>query len=67
MAVKPHDCFGLPLCGLHHEEQHNVGEVTFASRHPIAFRGKSMKAKALEFARQSPVTEVRERARRESV
>jgi hypothetical protein len=65
-SIKPHDAFTLPLCGIHHLQQHATGEATFARLYAKAFP-KGMKARALEFARQSPVAEVRERARRESV
>jgi hypothetical protein len=34
-AEKPSDCWTVPLCGMHHREQHNVGEHTFWAMHKI--------------------------------
>lgn len=61
-GLKPHDCWGLPLCDEHHAEQHRIGEASFAVKYPKAFP-RGMKAAALVFARNSPVQEVKERAR----
>lgn len=32
MGLKPSDRYTVPLCGEHHSQQHNVGEVTFWGR-----------------------------------
>ena len=64
-GFKPHDVFCIPLCEYHHGQQHSTGERTFEVKYPHAFP-KGMRAKALEFARQSPVAEIRERARKET-
>lgn len=34
-SLKPHDCWVIPLCRFHHDEQHNTGEQTFAAKYKI--------------------------------
>ncbi|MAG24674.1 hypothetical protein CMI47_03755 [Candidatus Pacearchaeota archaeon] len=53
LSRKPHDGFTVSMCETHHEEQHH-GERSFAERY-----GLDMYDLALEFARKSPVPEVR--------
>jgi hypothetical protein len=48
-GLKPHDRFGVPLCFLHHDEQHRCGAETFEDRH-----GLDLFAIAAELARRSP-------------
>lgn len=35
MAQKPSDCWGLPLCRDHHDEQHRGNELAFWERYGI--------------------------------
>lgn len=35
MAVKPSDCWVVPLCNFHHGLQHRIGEPEFERRHSI--------------------------------
>jgi len=49
MGLKPHDRFGVPLCRLHHREQHDCGQATFEDRHGI-----DLDAIAAELVRTSP-------------
>jgi hypothetical protein len=48
-GLKPHASFGVPMCDLHHREQHRIGQPGFESKHHIdLFRT------AAAFFRQSP-------------
>ncbi len=49
VGLKPHDCFGVPLCFNHHQEQHQVGQGTFEDRH-----GLDLTAIARELVCRSP-------------
>jgi hypothetical protein len=49
MALKSHDSFGVPLCRLHHDEQHRCGQGTFEDRHGI-----DLDQIAAELVRTSP-------------
>jgi hypothetical protein len=51
---KPHDIFGVSLCRTHHSEQHRIGADAFAKKYGI-----DLWALAAEFARESPVWEMR--------
>ena len=55
--IKPHDAWCISLCREHHDQQHNIGERSFAKLHGIDLLGL---AKA--FASRSPVAEIREYA-----
>ena len=35
MSMKPSDCWVIPLCSKHHQEQHSIGERSFEDRHLI--------------------------------
>jgi len=35
MSVKPSDNWTIPLCGLHHNRQHMIGEATFEKEYGI--------------------------------
>lgn len=37
-GVKPGDCWAIPLCDIHHREQHQCGEETFERRYGIDMR-----------------------------
>lgn len=56
-SLKPHDAWTLPLCAREHFAQHVVGEKTF-----WANVGKDPWKICVEFAKASPVEEVREYA-----
>ncbi len=56
-SLKPSDWWVLSLCNSHHEFQHQFGEATFEKYYVI-----DMKAKAIEFAKASPVEMVRKMA-----
>ena len=28
-SLKPSDCWAIPLCSIHHAQQHNIGEAAF--------------------------------------
>ena len=48
-GLKPHASFGVPMCDLHHREQHRIGQPGFESKHHIdLFRTAAM------YFRQSP-------------
>lgn len=49
MAQKPSDWWGISLCHMHHQRQHQMGETHFAAAYGI-----DMKKLAAEFARHSP-------------
>jgi len=51
---KPHDIFGISLCRTHHEEQHRIGADAFGKKYGI-----DLWVLAAEFARKSPVWEMR--------
>lgn len=57
-AIKPSDWWTVPLCSVHHLEQHNIGEPAFERLHKI-----DLKRIALALARQSPDTAMREAMR----
>lgn len=48
-SLKPHDKWCISLCKAHHDEQHAIGEASFAAKH-----GVDLIAKARAFARASP-------------
>lgn len=48
-GLKPHDCYGVPLCFNHHQEQHQIGQGTFEDRHGI-----DLDVIAGEMVRRSP-------------
>lgn len=48
-GLKPHDKWGISLCKAHHNEQHQIGEATFAAKY-----GLDLVALARAFAKQSP-------------
>lgn len=35
MGRKPSDCYVVPLCTVHHDEQHRIGEATFAFKYRL--------------------------------
>ena len=37
-SLKPSDCWTIPLCAMHHAEQHQIGERTFELRYKIPMR-----------------------------
>jgi hypothetical protein len=47
--MKPSDRWTISLCGHHHREQHDLGELKFAEKHSI-----DLVALAMEFAKRSP-------------
>jgi len=49
MGEKPSDCWAIPLCAVHHREQHDIGEPAFEKRY-----GFDMKAVARELWKVSP-------------
>ena len=49
IGLKPHDCWTISLCRLHHQLQHTWGETIFEKTYGI-----DMKALAREFAAASP-------------
>jgi hypothetical protein len=49
MALKPSDRWVISLCRQHHQEQHRLGEISFARRY-----GLDLVELAMEFARRSP-------------
>jgi hypothetical protein len=55
---RPHDIFGVSLCRSHHEEQHRIGADAFDKKYGI-----DLWALAAEFARKSPVWEMRASAK----
>jgi hypothetical protein len=57
-SIKPHDAYGYPGCDLHHKEQHDTGEITFARKYGI-----DLHRIARSMAERSPVPEIRERAK----
>lgn len=61
-AIKPSDWWTVPLCSVHHLEQHTIGEPAFEKRHAI-----DMKRIALALARQSPDLEMRKAMREAGV
>ena len=61
-AIKPSDWWTVPLCSVHHLEQHTIGEPAFEKRHAI-----DMKRIALALARQSPDVEMRKAMREAGV
>ena len=52
--MRPHDAFCFSGCLIHHAEQHNIGEATFAKNYRI-----NLLREALDLARRSPCEEVR--------
>lgn len=54
-ALKPHDCYGISLCGWHHEQQHAIGQPAFEKRHGI-----DLFALAAMFTARSPDTAMKE-------
>ena len=58
IGIKPHDAFGVPLCHFHHAWAHGTGHGTLEQIFAL-----DLLKLALEFARQSPVLEVREKVR----
>jgi hypothetical protein len=48
-SLRPHDCFTVPLCRLHHEQQEPAGPDGFGDRHGI-----DLWAIAAELVRRSP-------------
>lgn len=54
MSQKPHDIFGVSLCRVHHDEQHQMGAEAFGRKYEI-----DLWALAAEFARRSPDREMR--------
>jgi hypothetical protein len=54
VAQNPHDIFGVSLCRVHHDEQHNLGVDAFDRKYGI-----DLWALAAEFARRSPDAEMR--------
>ena len=51
---RPHDIFGVSLCRVHHDEQHQLGADAFNKKYGI-----DLWALAAEFARRSPDWEMR--------
>jgi hypothetical protein len=51
---RPHDIFGVSLCRIHHDEQHQTGADAFGNKYQI-----DLWALAAEFARRSPDWEMR--------
>ena len=49
LGMKPADRWVIPLCTVHHRQQHRIGERTFAK-----WYGIDMKAIAEDLARRSP-------------
>lgn len=35
ISVKPSDCWAIPLCGIHHARQHQMGEASFEKHFAI--------------------------------
>lgn len=58
IAQKPADWHCIPLCSIHHKEQHAVGEPVFEHKYKI-----DMKRIALALAKQSPDTAMKEAMR----
>jgi hypothetical protein len=54
-GVKPSDWWGISLCAHCHKWQHDIGEPAFER-----FTGLNLKKLAMEFARNSPDTAMRE-------
>lgn len=48
-GMKPHDRWCVPLCDAHHDEQHSIGEATFARKY-----GLDLIALAEQLQRASP-------------
>ena len=48
-AIKPADWWTLPLCAVHHRQQHEIGEPAFERKYAI-----DLKALALALSRRSP-------------
>lgn len=61
-GIKPSDWWAVPLCSIHHLEQHTIGEPAFEQRYVI-----DMKRIALALARQSPDVEMRKAMREAGV
>lgn len=61
-AIKPSDWWTVPLCSVHHHQQHSIGEAAFERLHRI-----DMKRIALALARQSPDVEMRKAMREAGV
>ena len=57
MGKKPHDKWCVPLCALHHGEQHQVGETRFWKKYDLGI--ESARATALAFAKWSPDPAIR--------
>lgn len=51
---RPHDIFGVSLCRIHHDEQHQIGASAFGIKYRI-----DLWALAAEFARRRPDWEMR--------
>lgn len=58
MGKKPSSIWLVPLCRVHHREQHTIGQLSFEQKHKF-----DMGKKALEFARQSPDRAIKESAK----
>jgi hypothetical protein len=37
-ALKPSDCWAIPLCASHHAEQHRIGERSFETKYKISMK-----------------------------
>lgn len=57
MGKKPSSIWLVPLCRVHHREQHTIGQLSFEQKHKF-----DMGQKALEFSRQSPDQAIKELA-----
>ncbi len=42
-SLKPSDCFALPLCSVHHAEQHRIGERSFETKYGINMKAVAEK------------------------
>jgi hypothetical protein len=60
MGIKPGDDRTIPLCGIHHAEQHAIGETSFEARYGISMAEIAAKI----WAKSKPAD--RYRARQES-
>jgi hypothetical protein len=42
-SLKPSDCWALPLCSVHHAEQHRIGERSFETKYSINMKSLAEK------------------------
>jgi len=62
-GIKPSDLYLLPLCRIHHREQHNIGQPAFERKYAAELGNMTLTQKAIEFAVASPDRLIREAAK----